>query len=180
MLRPCSCSLLSVTFTVVQAHESGFRQLYFGAHKFGIHLAAGPDLMHLMLEGLANTLVKCTWKTLKDLGVLGDINKLLADMHIRSHDEFVSFTWVRTGLQSLTMVSAEDTPGVLNSLVLALGVYTRDDKLSLKDLAGIQRALYLFGCLYRNMKMQDHTEDELDDLARLIVMFEGTLLQLAL
>ena len=98
----------------------------------------------------------------------------LADMHIRSgHDPTVDFTWVRTGLQSLTKVSAEATPGVLNSLILALGVCTRGDdgNLNLDLLLMLHRVIYLFGALYRNMKMRDHTERELEDLTMLIVLF---------
>jgi len=162
----------------VHREESGFRGLYFGAHPHGIHLAAGPDLMHLMLEGLANAIITCTWTILKKRRVLAEVNAALADMHIRSgHDPTVDFTWVRTGLQSLTKVSAEATPGVLNSLISALGVCTRgdDDNLNLDLLLMLHRVVYLFGALYRNMKMRDHTEQELEDLTMLIVLFTGAM-----
>ena len=159
----------------MQREESGFRGLYFGAHPHGIHLAAGPDLMHLMLEGLAMTVVTCTGNVLKAVGALGAVNKALANMHQRRHDPTGKFTWVRTGLQSLSQVSAEDMPGVLNSIILALGIYTRggDDNLSLEILLGLQRVLYLFGVMYRNMKMRDHTATELEDLTMLILLFTG-------
>jgi hypothetical protein len=131
-----------------------------------------------MLEGLANTIITCTWTILKKRRVLAEVNAALADMHIRSgHDPTVDFTWVRTGLQSLTKVSAEATPGVLNSLILALGVCTRGDdgNLNLDLLLMLHRVIYLFGALYRNMKMRDHTEQELEDLTMLIVLFTGAM-----
>jgi hypothetical protein len=126
-----------------------------------------------MLEGLASTLVHCVAALLKAKGVLADVNATLVNMNIRSHDPTIKFTWIRTGLQSLTCVSAQDMPGVLNSLVLAVGVYTREPKLCLPDLLSVQRSLYLFGALHRNMKMGDHTEEELEDLTRLICLFAG-------
>jgi len=96
-------------------------------------------------------------------------------MRIRSHGPTVKFTWVRTGLQSLTKVSAEDTPGVLNSLILALGVCTRGDtgNLDLDLLLSLHRVIYLFGALYRNMKERDHIQQELEDLTMLILLFTG-------
>jgi hypothetical protein len=130
--------------------------------------------MHHMLEGLASTLVHCVAALLKAKGVLADVNATFVNMNIRSHDPTIKFTWVRTGLQSLTYVSAQDMPGVLNSLVLTLGVYTRGTSLCLPDLLSVQRSLYLFGALHRNMKMPDHTEEELEDPTRLVCLFAGT------
>lgn len=108
-------------------------------------------------------------------GVLSDVNAVLATMHIRSHDPDVKFTWVKSGLQSLSMVSAMDMPGVVNSVILALGVHTRGNgnNLPLPKLLALQRVLYLFAAMHRNLKMKDHTEEELDDLAMLIILFEG-------
>ena len=108
-------------------------------------------------------------------GVLSDVNAVLATMHIRSHDPDVKFTWVESGLQSLSMVSAMDMPGVVNSVILALGVHTwgNGNNLPLTKLLVLQRVLYLFAAMHRNLKMKDHTEQELDDLAMLIILFEG-------
>jgi hypothetical protein len=73
------------------------------------------------------------------------------------------------------MVSAMDMPGVVNSVILALGVHTRGNgnNLPLPKLLALQRVLYLFAAMHRNLKMKDHTEQELDDLAMLIILFEG-------
>jgi hypothetical protein len=43
----------------VHPERNAFHGLYFGANVHGIHLAAGPDRMHLMYEGLGNSLL--TW-----------------------------------------------------------------------------------------------------------------------
>jgi hypothetical protein len=145
----------------VHGEESGFRGVSFG-HDHGIHLAAGPDLMHLMLEGLANVVLTCLCEDLQQKGVLSEINATLAKLHVRSHDENTKFTWVRAGLESLTRVCAEDMPGVLNSLTLALGTYERGDSLTVEDLMRYHRVIYLFGALHRNMKEPDHTEEEID------------------
>jgi hypothetical protein len=155
----CFSSVSVFLACAVHAVESGFRDVDFG-HDHGIHLAAGPDLMHLLLEGLAMTLVFCIATYLASCGVLSDINATLANMHIRSNDPTMKFTWVRTGLQSLSYVCAEDVPGVLNALILAFGIYTRGSgqNLQMKGLLDLHRALYLFSAMYRNMKMRDHTE----------------------
>ena len=58
-LHCAACPLTLLLHVTVHPEESGFRGTYFGAHGHGVHLAAGPDLMHLMLEGLASTLVFC-------------------------------------------------------------------------------------------------------------------------
>jgi hypothetical protein len=160
----------------VHGEESGFRGLYSGAHPHGPHLFVGPDIMHMIDEGWANTIIECVTCTLHDAGVLSDVNTTLAKMHIRSHDPEVKFTWVRNGLQSLTCMSAMDMPGVVNSLILALGVYTRgsDSNLPLRLLLVLQRILYLFCAMHRNMKMRDHTEQEIDDLATLVLLLSGT------
>ena len=106
------------------------------------------------------TMVYCIATFLAKCGVLSDINVTLANMHIRSNDPTMKFTWVRTGLQSLSYICAEDVPGVLNALILAIGIYTRGSaqNLEMKGLLDLHRALYLFSAMYRNMKMKDHTE----------------------
>lgn len=48
---------------------SGFRNCSFGANKHGIFLAAGPDRMHLMLEGLGKHIVAYTIQKIKAAGV---------------------------------------------------------------------------------------------------------------
>lgn len=152
--------------------------------------------MHMLDEGWAKTILQCVACTLADAGtpmcevawlfhfndtqttgVLSDVNATLAKLHIRSHDPEVKFTWVRRGLESLTCVSAMDMPGVFNSLILALGIYTRgnDGNLNLRLLLALQRILYLFGAVHRNAKMRDHTEQEIDDLATLILLLSGAL-----
>jgi hypothetical protein len=42
---------------------NGFDGLDFGAHEHGIHLAVGPDRMHLMLEGLGLAILG--WTTIQ-------------------------------------------------------------------------------------------------------------------
>jgi dsDNA-specific endonuclease/ATPase MutS2 len=139
-------------------------------HNHGIHLAAGPDLMHLMLEGLCNTLVMCLCESLRQKGVLAEINAILAAQQVRSNDENTKFTHVRAGLESLTRVCAEDMPGVLNSITLALGAYERGNDLTCEDLMRYHRAIYLFGALHRNMKQRDHTEEEVEVSANVTVL----------
>jgi len=152
---------ITPSFAAVHGEESGFRGLCFG-HDHGIHLAAGPDLMHLMLEGLANVVVSCLCSAFKEKGVLSEIDATLANLQVRSHDDNTKFTWVKAGLGSLTRVCAEDMPGVLNSITLALGTYERGSSLTVEDIMKYHRVLYLFSALLRNMKERDHTEEELD------------------
>lgn len=57
-----------VIICLVHPERSGFDGCSFGAHPFKIHLAAGPDVMHLMLEGLAKTLIDCIAMTMKNTG----------------------------------------------------------------------------------------------------------------
>ena len=132
-------------------------------------------MMHLIDEGWANTIVQCVACVLQDAGVLSDVNAALSRMHIRSHDPCVKFTWVSSGLQSLTCVSALDMPGVVNSLILALGTYTRggDSNLPVKKLLPLQRILYLFTAMHRNMTLRDHTDEEIEDLVMLIGLLAG-------
>ena len=47
---------------------SGFRGLWWGANNRGIHFAAGPDWMHLMLEGLGKHILNYTTAILKTTG----------------------------------------------------------------------------------------------------------------
>ena len=54
----------------VHSERSGFKGCSFGHHDYGIHLAAGPDIMHLMLEGLGKKLIECIAETLKAAGYL--------------------------------------------------------------------------------------------------------------
>ena len=44
----------------VHTEKSGFDGIDWGANPHGIHLAAGPDWMHLMLEGLGKHILKYT------------------------------------------------------------------------------------------------------------------------
>jgi hypothetical protein len=118
--------------------------------------------MHLMLEGLANVVVSCLCASFQEKGILSEIDATLVRLRVRSHGENTKFTWVRAGLGSLTRVCAEDMPGVLNSITLALGTYERGNILSVEDLMRYHRVLYLFGALHRNMKERDHTEEELE------------------
>jgi hypothetical protein len=60
------------------------------------------------------------------------------------------------------MVCAADTRGVLHSLTLALGTYSRGTKLTVADLTLLHRTSYLFGAVYRNMYMIEHTELEVE------------------
>ena len=64
------CCLLYFCYSTnypVQAGDSPFWCSLFGT-KFGIHLAAGPDMMHLMMEGIAMHIIGCTIKVLKEAG----------------------------------------------------------------------------------------------------------------
>lgn len=56
------------TLLLVHMQPNGFRGLWWGANTGGIHLAAGPDWMHLMLEGLGKHLVNFIGETLRDCG----------------------------------------------------------------------------------------------------------------
>ena len=49
---------------------SGFRDLWWGANDRGIHFAAGPDWMHLMLEGLGKHILIYITAILKATGLL--------------------------------------------------------------------------------------------------------------
>ena len=49
---------------------SGFRDLWWGANDRGIHFAAGPDWMHLMLEGLGKHILVYITAILKATGLL--------------------------------------------------------------------------------------------------------------
>jgi len=83
-------------------------------------------------------------------------------MRVRSHDEFMQFTCAKEGLESLYMICASDMRGVLHSLILALGTYKRGANLPVADVAKLQRTLDLYGALFRNMHMVDHTELEVN------------------
>ena len=83
-------------------------------------------------------------------------------MRVRSYDESMQFTCAKEGLKSLHMICASDMRGVLHSLILALGTYKRGENLSVSDVTKLQRTLYLYGALYRNMYMVDHTELEIN------------------
>jgi hypothetical protein len=52
----------------VQRERSGFSGVWLPVDVHGIHLAAGPDFMHLMLEGIADTLITCIVKFLNKRG----------------------------------------------------------------------------------------------------------------
>ena len=54
---------------VVHPETSGFRGCWFGSSKHGIHLAAGPDWMHLILEGLGKHLLTYMCGVLQQSGI---------------------------------------------------------------------------------------------------------------
>ena len=54
----------------MHGERSGFKDCSFGSNPHGIHLAAGPDVMHLMLEGLGKTLIHCIADVLQETGIL--------------------------------------------------------------------------------------------------------------
>ena len=54
----------------MHGERSGFENCSFGSNPHGIHLAAGPDMMHLVLEGLAKTLIDCIAAVLQESGIL--------------------------------------------------------------------------------------------------------------
>ena len=55
-------------FHAVHSTKSGFRGLWWGGNPYGIHLAAGPDWMHLMHEGLGKHLLTYICAVLKKSG----------------------------------------------------------------------------------------------------------------
>lgn len=59
--------ILTMLF-VVHAEPNAFYGLYFGANGHGIHLAAGPDRMHLMYEGLGTSILTWTLMVLVKAG----------------------------------------------------------------------------------------------------------------
>jgi hypothetical protein len=61
----CFFNLFTVQIAV-HPEPSGFRGVWLPVDVHGIHQAAGPDFMHLMLEGIANTLLDCVVKFLHD------------------------------------------------------------------------------------------------------------------
>jgi hypothetical protein len=52
----------------VHLEKSGFRGIWWGANPHGVHLATGPDWMHLMLEGLGRHLLSYICTVLKKAG----------------------------------------------------------------------------------------------------------------
>ena len=80
---------------------------------------------------------------------------------MRSHDPAVTLTWVTNGLTSLSMISAKAIFGVILSIQLVLGTYTRGEKFSNDTVLNIQTTCYVFGVLYRNMVQLRHTENDL-------------------
>lgn len=55
---------------IVHPEINAFYKLYMGANKHGIHLAAGPDRMHLMYEGLGASILTWTVMVLAKSGLL--------------------------------------------------------------------------------------------------------------
>lgn len=52
---------IAMCFFTVHPEKNAFWDMPFGASPAGIHLAAGPDRMHLLFEGLGQSLI--TWIT---------------------------------------------------------------------------------------------------------------------
>jgi hypothetical protein len=93
--------------------------------------------------------------------VLRDVDTILGSIRLRSHDPDVKFVWVQSGIESLHMIKAKDTPGVLHSLVMAVGTYPRG-RMTADKVREFQKAIYMFGCMLRNMRMKNHTEEEVN------------------
>ena len=53
---------------LVQMEENAFDDVEFGANPYGIHLAAGPDRMHLMYEGIGTAILEWTTIVLSKAG----------------------------------------------------------------------------------------------------------------
>ena len=55
-------------FVTVHLEESGFRGIWWGSNPHRVHLAAGPDGMHLILEGLGRHLMSYISTVVKKAG----------------------------------------------------------------------------------------------------------------
>ena len=151
--------------------KSGFRGCWFGDNKHGIHLAAGPDWMHLVLEGLGKHLLTYLCAMLKEAGAgqqyyncTTTLIRFLNTGHLRRVDSYLASMDRRTsacdlkrvanGLGAMTTISAMDLPGILLQAGIALGNHN-SKKLPLRVTKKIQRVCYYFFSLQRFRCMRD-------------------------
>ena len=100
---------------------SGFRDLDWGGNPHGIYMTAGPDWMHMMLEGLGKHLLTYTIKLLKDARELGRVDQYIRNLERRSSVQAVDLRKIASGIESIHLLSAKEMPGVLMQLALAIG-----------------------------------------------------------
>lgn len=169
--------------------KSGFRGIWWGANPHGVHLATGPDWMHLMLEGLGRHLLSYICTVLKKAGwhksdfycnkfVFFNFNNCFSG-HDKEVDTYVTKLERRTsalpaglkvisnGISSVGTISAMDLPGVLIQVALAIGDHS-STKLPPRITRNIQRALYYFFALQRgrSRKLNDDRSVEVRAGAR--------------
>ena len=120
-----------------------------GGNPYGIHLAAGPDWMHLMHEGLGKHLLTYICAVLKKSGrnleefykihrnnikvffcFSGKLKKI--DSYVAALDRRTSampsgLKKISDGLESIGTLSAMDLPGVLAQVALAIGSHSSGD-----------------------------------------------------
>jgi hypothetical protein len=168
--------LFNFVFSLVHDTTSGFRGLWWGANLRGVHFAAGPDWMHLMLEGLGKHILTYIEAMLKAAGIyhlyrlfmdnvavfagqLAAVDAYIAQLNRRSSALPSSIKKVSNGLSELHTVSAMDLPGILLQVSLALGCHN-SIKMPMLVVKKIQRTIYFFFALQRSRSLEEHSETD--------------------
>jgi len=124
---------------VVHPETNAFWDMPFGASPAGIHLAAGPDRMHLLYEGLGQslitwisailvatgsvhcttlmvhwqlTMVHCT-RRLHVPGMMKTVNDYVLGLNTRTNDPNITLYPVSKGIETMSIISAMHVPSVL-------------------------------------------------------------------
>lgn len=118
------------TFCAVHPEANAFDDLDFGANLNGIHFAAGPDRMHLMLEGLGTAILGWTTILVSKAGKsaikygtftyldhlqgrLPAMNEYISKLEFKTSDLDMAYSRVAGGIENLSVLSASKVPGVL-------------------------------------------------------------------
>ena len=63
------CFFINNSVSAVHPELNGFDGAYFGGHPHGIHLAVGPDRMHLLYEGIGMAIIGWTTIVITKAGI---------------------------------------------------------------------------------------------------------------
>jgi hypothetical protein len=158
----CSATPRSMHPVLSSGQDTAFDGMDFGANPGGIYVAAGPDRMHVLLEGLGKNLATFTCKLAEQDKTEAELDQRYAHMAktgalrcgaVETSEQSTKFA---AGISHLHYQTAHEVLPMLLQLPVVLGV-DQDIIKSAESERKVHEALRLYLCVCRSVWCEQHT-----------------------